>query len=107
MNAYSYEEIDALAYDKVRAISMANRPFKITAKGKIGHRIADFLANEAAHQSRPRTFRSRLHYLLGSRVGFFIPGFIPLWNCSIMDGYTIQVLDQSEDFVEVVFSPRG
>lgn len=93
-----------MPYSDICEIILAKEAFKVRATDSTGLRISLFLDTERCFHSSRKRLLDRLHYLGVARHGLFVPGFMPIWNRALMNGFTVNEVKQSDNVCEIFFT---
>lgn len=106
MRIYSYDDLSSYSQQQIRDICAKGEPFKVTASHNVGKHIQEFLKSEIRYHSEPRSLSSRFVYLGKVWHGLLVPGFVPVWNRAMMDGYRSPEFFETADGAEMHFIRR-
>jgi hypothetical protein len=104
MRYFEYEKLKRSDYQQIVEITSSKEPFAVLAEEEIGRQIQSFLNVEREYRSSQRLLGDRLRYWWKGMAAVHLPGFMPIWNRAVMDGYSVEVFRRDGGTYELVFT---
>ena len=105
MRSIKYEELLKFDYSEIRSFTTAGEPLAIPVDPQMYERVKKFLANEERFRASKRRFWDRMSYVINGIHAIRLTSLMPLWNRAMMDGYTVQVVQNGSDH-EIFFRKK-
>ena len=100
----NYQDLLNCSHSQIVEITSSGLDFVIFTPSKVGHRIQRFLAAQSNFNERRKSLSARVDYVFGSLPGLLVPGFMPIWNRAVMDGYRVVSIDSALQNTQLVVS---
>lgn len=102
MKKLAYGELSKLTTDQIDTLT--SHGFVVIADQSTATRILRFLENQRNFDLAPKSLSSRIRFVRGALIGFFIADFLHVWVRSINRGYEVKVIQLHPNLFEVQFS---
>ena len=107
MKTFDENEIRKLPFDRLKLIIEEGFSFKVLASSGTGQKVRQFLKNEEIYARSGGGLKGKTSYFFGALSGFSILHIIPVINSAKLNGYAMNIADESSSQVAIVFQKKS
>lgn len=106
MKLVPYAHLLSLRSADINELIRLSDGFAIVVNRKLKNKIVKFLENEKRFLGGKKNLVTRLAYIWGARGSFSIIPFVSIWNRAMIEGITIQSIDEVNSEYHLRFGRR-